>query len=146
MTVTIQRTESHELAYIERLLNPNDLPINDIHADDVELYVGCDDSIRVGVGGVEAYRLHGLLRSVVIEEDQRDQGYGAELTQHLLREARHQGIDEMYLLTTAARKVSGKLGFQIADQLLFFFLLPTINLYYTMALQRDRPMTTPNPE
>ena len=55
-----------------------------------------------GTDGVEIYGSEDLLRSVVIMESNRGQGYGAELCDSLEEYARTNGVETLYLLTTTA--------------------------------------------
>ena len=116
MTLTIRPAEPSDMNYVERLLTLNNLPTGDIHADEVELFVATDDSVQIGAGGLETHGSQGLLRSVVVDEEQRDQRYGTTLTQQLLDKARHQSIDGLYLLTTTARVFFRERGFQPIDR------------------------------
>jgi amino-acid N-acetyltransferase len=100
--VTLQPAGADGLAYVERLLEANDLPARDVRSKPDCFYVGYDGGRRVGVGGVEPCGTAGLLRSVAVEASVRERGYGTALCEALEARARADGIDDLYLLTTTA--------------------------------------------
>jgi amino-acid N-acetyltransferase len=122
-------TAADALSYVETLLAENDLPSADVRSTPGAFYVadvadeadgaGVDDSeagSHVGVGGVEIYGTDGLLRSVVVERSLRGYGFGDALCEALEREARADGVDTLYLLTTTARGFFADRGFVEIDR------------------------------
>lgn len=101
-TVDLELATGDALADVEALLAANDLPADDVRDDTGAFYVAYDDADAVGIGGLEVYGSTALLRSVVVREDARGDGYGAAVCDALEREAREDGVDETYLLTTTA--------------------------------------------
>jgi amino-acid N-acetyltransferase len=100
------------LDYIRRLLKEQDLPTDDIEAQQDSLYVYTVDSTRVGVGGLECYESVALLRSVAIESSKQGEGYGHLLCRQLFKQAATSGVTELYLLTTTADRFFADLGFR----------------------------------
>ena len=109
--LTLRRAEEGDLAYVETLLEENGLPSRDVRAKPECFYVGCDGDGRVGVGGVEVYGSDGLLRSVVVERSARGNGFGAALCDALEGEARADGVERLYLLTTTAADFFAERGY-----------------------------------
>lgn len=101
-SVRLRRADAADLSYVEERLEANGLPSRDVRSKPDCFYVGYDGAERVGVAGVERYGSDGLLRSVVVEEDERDRGYGTALCAAVEARAASGGVDALYLLTTTA--------------------------------------------
>lgn len=101
---------------IERLLEANDLPHEDLDSSPVRLFAGYDDGRFVGVGGLESYGREALLRSVVVPEERRGQGYGGALYRKIESRAREAGVERLYLLTTTAAPFFADFGFETIDR------------------------------
>ena len=69
-----------------------------------------------GVAGLETYGDLGLLRSVAVAEDQRNQGIGGALVRERLHAARQQRIRCVYLLTLTAADYFRALGFSDVER------------------------------
>jgi amino-acid N-acetyltransferase len=69
-----------------------------------------------GIAGLEAYGNQGLLRSVAVVDDMRNNGYGTVLTKHVISEAKKESIKDLFLLTTTAPEFFKKLGFEEEDR------------------------------
>lgn len=99
------------LAYVEGLLERNDLPSADVRAKPDSFWVAYDGDDRVGVGGLEVHGSEGLLRSVAVVRAVRGRGYGTALCDALEARAVERGVDALYLLTTTASGFFGDRGF-----------------------------------
>lgn len=115
-TLTLQRADEASLTYVETLLKENGLPAQDVHAKPDCFYIGYDDDSRVGIGGIERYDSVGLLRSVVIEQSARGNGFGAALCEKLERQARTEGVETLYLLTTTASEFFADRGYVTTER------------------------------
>jgi amino-acid N-acetyltransferase len=135
-TLRLRRaTAAADLSYVETLLAESDLPSADVRSTPEVFYVadvadgadaigetdaaGVDDGEsgdHVGVGGVEVHGSDGLLRSVVVERPLRGYGFGHALCEALEHEARADGVDTLYLLTTTAREFFVDRGFVAIDR------------------------------
>lgn len=71
---------------------------------------------RVGCIGVERYGDVGLLRSAVVREAHRGEGYGAAAVRALEAEARDAGVETLYLLTTTAAGFFAALDYEAVDR------------------------------
>ena len=70
-----------------------------------------------GFGGIECCGEVGLLRSIVIETGCQGQGWARQLVEQLHKDAKDQGVAELYLLTTdAATYFSKRFGYQAIDR------------------------------
>jgi amino-acid N-acetyltransferase len=112
-TVTLRRADDDAtISLVETLLEDNDLPSRDVRSKPGCFHVGDDDGDPVCVGGVEAYGNDGLLRSVVVEQSVRGDGVGTALCAALEREARAEGVETLYLLTTTASGFFANRGYE----------------------------------
>lgn len=109
--LTLERADGDSLAYVEALLERNDLPSRDVRSKPGAFYVAYDGDERIGVGGVERRGAHGLLRSVVVDRSKRNAGYGTALCDALEAEAASEGLDALYLLTTTASAFFASRGY-----------------------------------
>jgi amino-acid N-acetyltransferase len=109
--IRLVKATIRDFPLIERLLKENNLPFEDIPEKIGSLFIARSDSQSVGIGGVEIYGEHGLLRSVVIDRPFRGKGYGKALCKKLIQHAKMKGVKEMYLLTTTADGFFKRIGF-----------------------------------
>ncbi len=101
--MNIREAQPGDLNSIRRLLEENQLPIEDVTdalLDDFLVAVGPD---LVGVVGLERFESHALLRSLVVARDDRSRGLGQELIKKMERTARAKGVASLWLLTTTAK-------------------------------------------
>ncbi|ELY36491.1 arsenic resistance N-acetyltransferase ArsN2 [Natronorubrum tibetense] len=110
-TLTLRRADKRELAYVESLLDANELPSADVRTSPARFYVGYAGDERVGVGGLESCGTDGLLRSVVVERSARGNGFGTALCDALERRTRADGVETLYLLTTTATDFFAERGY-----------------------------------
>ena len=104
---------SDAFATFVRALSEADLPTDDLMSEPFR-YFSADDMAWGGIGaGVDA-----LLRSLVVLPTARNQGYGVVVTEALARQARADGVERLWLLTTTAAPFFAKLGWRRADRAL----------------------------
>ncbi|MFN2635398.1 MAG: arsenic resistance N-acetyltransferase ArsN2 [Gemmatimonadaceae bacterium] len=107
----IREAREKDLEAVESLLSASDLPLDGVSDNIGEFLVAEDDGQLRGAIGLERYGRFALLRSAVVAPRARGSGVGSELVQQLLERAEHQGIEELYLLTTTAEKYFPRFGF-----------------------------------
>ena len=110
-SITLQQADEADIDRIESLLNANGLPSQDVRTMGACFFLAYTNTECIGTGGVESYGSEGLLRSVVITESNRGQGYGAELCDSLEEYARTNGVETLYLLTTTAAPFFRRYGY-----------------------------------
>lgn len=110
--ITLRPAAAEDLDRVEALLEANDLPSGDVRAIPDCFFVAESEGAVVGVGGVEARGSAGLLRSVVVREPNRGEGYGRTLCAALEDRARAAGIETLYLLTTTAAAFFRRNGYE----------------------------------
>ncbi|RBI62158.1 GNAT family N-acetyltransferase [halophilic archaeon] len=111
-SITLRKADEDGVDLVESLLEANGLPFEDVRAKSECFFVVYSDTERIGVGGVERYGSNGLLRSVVVTESNRGQGYGTALCDALEERARTSGVETLYLLTTTAAAFFRQRGYE----------------------------------
>ncbi|WP_433630184.1 arsenic resistance N-acetyltransferase ArsN2 [Halomicrococcus sp. NG-SE-24] len=111
-SITLQKADEDDVDRVEALLEANGLPFEDVRAKPECFFVVYSDTECIGVGGVERYGSNGLLRSVVVTESNRGQGYGTALCDALEEYARTNEVETLYLLTTTAAAFFRRRGYE----------------------------------
>jgi amino-acid N-acetyltransferase len=110
--MSLRPAETEGLDRVESLLEANDLPSDDVRTKPDCFFVAESKGVVVGVGGVETRGSAGLLRSVVVREASRGEGYGRVLCDALEDRARAEGVETLYLLTTTAAAFFRRNGYE----------------------------------
>lgn len=111
-SIALEQADSDSIERVETLLETNGLPYEDVHGKAENFFLAYEDSMCVGIGGVEVYESSGLLRSVVVPESNRGQGHGAALCEALENYARNNEVSTLYLLTTTATAFFSQMGYE----------------------------------
>ena len=112
--MTIQFAEPRDLNAIRSLLKKCDLPANDLEEHLNHFLVARLEDRLIGCIGME---LEGpLLRSLAVDPQHRGLGVAKQLCDRLLAQAKDQGMEEIYLLTTTASGFFRKAGFETKDR------------------------------
>lgn len=96
---------------IQALLLAARLPLDGAQEHLPNFIVGEADGTACCVGGYERYEQTALLRSVAVADQLRGQGIGEQLLAVVKAQARAEGVDTLYLLTTTAAAFFGQRGF-----------------------------------
>jgi amino-acid N-acetyltransferase len=105
---TIQTSSEDWLTFVS-LLNLAELPVPE--ADEIARFLAVEDEMGlIGFGGLEGSGPDQLLRSVVTASGVRRRGLGKVLVRQLVEEARSQGAERLWLLTSKANSFFAKLG------------------------------------
>jgi amino-acid N-acetyltransferase len=99
-----------DLATIKKLLSSNGLPTVGID-EYVDQFLVADQQEVIGTIGVLFEGEKALLRSFVVNTEQRGSGIGSALVKDLLKEIKNRGIEEAYLLTETAEEYFKRMGF-----------------------------------
>ena len=67
----------------------------------------------VAVGGLEIYGEQALLRSIAVDTEQRNKGYGKQIVRDVCHSAQLAGIRDVYLKTVSASAFFDGLGFEV---------------------------------
>jgi amino-acid N-acetyltransferase len=110
--MTIVPAEARDLPAVRRLLDAQQLPLDDLDAHSGTMVVAKNGDEVVGAAAVELYADGALLRSVVVSPSAQGQGLGHRLTDAALEVARSRGVATAFLLTTTAERFFPRLGFE----------------------------------
>jgi amino-acid N-acetyltransferase len=107
----IRQARLEDKECISLLLLGFELPLDGL--EDSRMWVLQENNGSVqGVAGLEVWEGKGLLRSVAVNKNLQNRGYGSALVKHVINEAKKNGIHELFLLTTTAPDFFRKLGFK----------------------------------
>lgn len=109
----IKKAIRSDLSEINALLASESLPQVE-SGDPFDFYckVVGDENQIVGAIGMEIYGPYGLLRSLVVGTDFRNEGLAENLVASVIDFARKSNVKEIYLLTNTAEKYFAKKGFK----------------------------------
>jgi amino-acid N-acetyltransferase len=112
MPFRTEPAQAHDLASARELLRRVALPEEDV-VDHFGNYLVVRDATRlVGLCGVEVCGDDGLLRSVAVDPDYREEGIGSLLVAGAKELARKLELRDLYLLTTTAAPFFRRHGFE----------------------------------
>ena len=109
--IRIRRPITSDFEKIRRMLGDANLPVNDLVPEHLA-FVASDDEEPVGAIGCEKSGDTWLLRSLVVDKEQRSRGLGARLVGALEDDARASGAVELWLLTIDADGFFQSLGYR----------------------------------
>jgi amino-acid N-acetyltransferase len=107
----IKANQEHKQAII-MLLQLEKLPVEDLPISLDNFFVALDAGKVIGAIGLEKYNNFGLLRSMVVSREHRNNNLAANLILRLENYAIEIGIDCMYLLTETAAEYFERKGYQ----------------------------------
>ncbi len=111
--IELRPARPDDLPSVVALLDACGLPIGDVtKAMLASFCVAETEGNIVGVAGLEAFDIVGLLRSLAVAEDQRGGGLAARLVDWCEAGARRRGVETAYLLTTTAAEYFRKRGYE----------------------------------
>jgi amino-acid N-acetyltransferase len=111
--VMIVKANNDQRQMIVSLLEEEQLPVSDLPAWLEHFFVAMDGMKVIGVIGVEQYGEIGLLRSLVVSKEYRNQNIASVLIEALEQYARLGRIESMYLLTETAPRYFEKKGYRV---------------------------------
>ena len=110
------RLKPGDLAQLENLLRENGLPHQDC-AEPMAQFIGIFEQTKlIAAGGLENVGVCGLLRSIVVAQNNRSMGLGREIMIALLQQAETQRLETLYLLTETAESYFEQFGFVLVDR------------------------------
>jgi amino-acid N-acetyltransferase len=108
----VRLAEAVDRPLLEELLAGAGLSRADLLASGSTYWLAECDGAVVGVAGVEWGKTDVLLRSVAVQREWRNRGYGRRLVAAALSEARRRGCRAVYLFSTGATHYWRRLGFR----------------------------------
>ncbi|MDR7518309.1 MAG: arsenic resistance N-acetyltransferase ArsN2 [Armatimonadota bacterium] len=110
--LTITNAGQDDLEAICALLSAVGLSTDGVAEAMAGFLVAREDGRVVAVAGLEDHGAAGVLRSVAVAPDRRNQRLGAELVAALIDRSRQQGHRALYLLTNGAEGYFARFGFR----------------------------------
>jgi amino-acid N-acetyltransferase len=110
--VIIREAIKDDLKVIKSLLDSVSLPSVDIEKHLSNFFVLQNEGQIIGTIGMELYGDTALLRSLAVEKDFQNRGYGKKLYHALISKAKKLDVINIYLLTETAIGFFSKEGFQ----------------------------------
>jgi amino-acid N-acetyltransferase len=102
---------------VNNLLATCELPYEDITPSKLgQFWTLRDGDALAGVVGLELYDNIGLLRSLAVLKRYRGRGLGSELLSKAEEQARSQGIEALFLLTTTADEFFAQRGYERVER------------------------------
>jgi amino-acid N-acetyltransferase len=111
-TLVFEHASMQDVPAIEALLLKAKLSIVGVRRHIAHFRLGKHNGKLVAVGALEIYGERALLRSVAVDADQRNAGYGKQIVREVCQSAQLVGIHDVYLKTLSARPFFEALGFQ----------------------------------
>lgn len=115
-SATLRRASPDDDANLRDLLRDAGLPFDDVVVGRQAFVLAMVDRDVVGCVGLEGFGTDGLLRSLAVRERHRGGGLGRALFERIVEEARSQGIQRLFLLTTSAASFFARRGFVPVDR------------------------------
>jgi amino-acid N-acetyltransferase len=116
ITDTIRKATPDDREQVHDLLKRASLPLGGI-PDSLDGFIVAEDGGRIiGAGGVEDCGAEGLLRSIAVDQSARSRGTGKRIVEQLIDDARSEGRQSLYLLTTTAEDYFPPFGFTRVDR------------------------------
>ena len=112
----IVKAGSQQREMVISLLREEKLPVSDLPASLDNFLLAFDGMKVIGVIGIERYDHFGLLRSLVVSKDHRNQNIASSLVEALEQYARLDGIDSIYLLSETAPRFFEKKGYGVVER------------------------------
>ena len=112
-TLVFEHASMRDVPAIEAMLLQAKLSIVGVRRHIAHFRLGKLKGKLVAVGALEFYGEHALLRSVEVDAEQRNKGYGKQIVRDLCKTAQQAGIRDVYLKTVSARPFFEALGFQV---------------------------------
>ena len=116
MTDMIRKATPADREQVQSLLTRASLPLGGIPDSLAGFIVAEDAGSIIGAGGIENCGAEGLLRSIAVDQSARGRGIGRRIVEQLIDDARGEGRESLYLLTTTAEDYFPMFGFARVDR------------------------------
>ena len=117
ITVRLLPSDARDVDYgtFEQLLLLASLPVPDL-MESGRFFAIEDDRGLVGFGGLEGEVPDQMIRSVAVAPGLRHRGFGHAIVPRLIEQARTEGAERLWLLTTSAQEFFEDLGWKVVDR------------------------------
>ncbi|HPI98707.1 MAG TPA: arsenic resistance N-acetyltransferase ArsN2 [Synergistales bacterium] len=107
----IRKATETDLEVLREFLSGFDLPLDGVEEHIATMLLGFSEGRLVASAGLEIYGNSALLRSVAVDRDFRNRGYGKALVEASFESAHQKEINYLYLLTDTAEDYFPRFGF-----------------------------------
>ncbi|MGD8306897.1 MAG: arsenic resistance N-acetyltransferase ArsN2 [Ignavibacteria bacterium] len=111
-SVSICQSNSGEVNLIKDLLSLANLTVNGVEQNVRNFLSLYYNESLIGTIGLEIYDNNALLRSLAIDKQYQNRGFGKMLCSEIINKAQIKNIKKLYLLTETAEKFFESLGFE----------------------------------
>ena len=105
-----------DLAAVQLFLAANERTVGGVEDQLERFWLAVHEEQIIGSAGLESYGSVGLLRSVAVLPEKRNQGIGKELVRRIIQDAKNASVVDLYLLTTNADRYFAGFGFRTLDR------------------------------
>jgi len=116
MEITISHAGNTSKPAIIDLLVAEKLPVQDLPVTLDNFVIATGNNAIIGTAGLEVYGSYGLLRSVVVNSNYRNNNIAAMLIKAIEENAANKGLAEIYLLTETAQQYFEKKGYAVTGR------------------------------
>ena len=113
---SIVKLRSSDLVQLEELLRSNNLPTEDCAEPEQSFYGIFNRGELIAAGGLESAANYALLRSVAVQRQYRGRGLARSISDYLIKLARLEGREAVFLLTETAEGYFENLGFSRVER------------------------------
>lgn len=117
-TFQIRPATPADVALISRLLRDNELPACglEVQKSSLQFWVATKNEALIGVIGLSKSGTAGLLRSLAVAKNCRNNGIAQALLTQAIEAAAQAGTEELYLLTGTAKQYFIRNGFRVVSR------------------------------
>ena len=120
-TIVVRDAKQNDWQNVRRLLDEAGLPVADLGPDQIEDFLvaersGTGRAETLGIIGLQRFNQVGLLRSLVVSQDDRKSGLGRRLVSALEASACCRGVKDLWLLTIDAERYFEDMGYKMMSR------------------------------
>jgi len=112
----IRFAEENDFEAVLGLLKKVKLPFKGVKENISRFLILDSGGTVIGVVGLEKYANKGLIRSLCVVPGKQGEGIGGKLFDAVIKYAKEENCDEVYLLTETAEKFFAARGFEVIDR------------------------------
>lgn len=120
-TIVVRDACRRDWRNVQRLLGEAGLPVADLGPDRLEDFLvaertGTRQTETLGIIGLQRFNRVGLLRSLVVDQNERKSGLGRRLVTAVEANASCKGVKDLWLLTIDAERYFEGLGYKMMSR------------------------------
>ncbi len=120
-TIVVRDARQNDWQDVRRLLDQAGLPVADLGPEQLEYFLvaersGTGQAETLGIIGLQRFKQVGLLRSLVVGQNDRKSGLGRRLVSAIEASACFRGVNDLWLLTIDAERFFEGLGYKMMSR------------------------------